>query len=114
MIEQVYTYSFRKDIWKTNIHIENQGIKQVEALKVLQQEPNQQVLTSTEGLFPNEMRTNKIRNWGKKVNGNNIKYETSKCIYGFQQFKMIRSLVEVLLVVIVNGNHPIRIYVNQI
>ena len=91
MIEQVYTYSFRKDIWKTNIRIENQGIKQVEALKVLQQEPNQQVLTSTEGLFPNEMRTNKIRNWGKKVNGNNIKYETSKCIYGFQQFKMIRS-----------------------
>ena len=37
------------------------------------------------------MRTNKIRNWEKKVNGNNIKYETSKCIYGFQHFKMIGS-----------------------
>ena len=28
---------------------------------------------------------------GKKVNGNNITYETSRCIYDFQQFKMIKS-----------------------
>ena len=32
----------------------------------------------------------------------------------FNNLKWSDLLVEVLLVVIVNGNHPIRIYVNQI
>ena len=74
MIEQVYVDSFRKNIWKTNKDIANQGIKQVEVIKAM------------------ELRTMELIKLevGKKVNGNNIKYERSRCIYDFQQFKMIK------------------------
>ena len=47
------------------------------------------------------MRTNEIKNeldeitgWEDKIKGNNLKYETKKCIYDFQQFKMLRSFGE--------------------
>ena len=60
MIEQAkFTYSplgkaFEKQI-KT---IEDQERKEVEALKFLKAEENQQVLKSIEGIFPREMRSN--------------------------------------------------------
>ena len=54
--------------------IENQGIKQVEALKVLKPEGNQE-LESIEALFPKKMRVNEtenkideIKNGKKKLN----------------------------------------------
>ena len=57
-----FTYSplwkaFEKQI-KT---FENQGIKQVEALKALNPEENQQDLKLSEGIFPKQMRTMKLK-----------------------------------------------------
>ena len=47
------------------------------------------------------MRTNEIKNeldeitgWEDKIKGNNLKYQTKKCIYDFQQLKMLRSFGE--------------------
>ena len=46
--------------------VEDQGIKQVEALKILKLEENQD-LDSTEGLFPKSMRNGKIKNEIDKI-----------------------------------------------
>ena len=50
------------------------------------------------------MRTNEIKNelngitgWEKKFQKNNLKNETSKRIYDFQQFKTIRSFGESII-----------------
>ena len=43
-----------------------------------------------------EIKRNKLlekKNW-ENIKRNNLKYETNKCIYGFQQFKTIRSFTE--------------------
>ena len=57
------TYSpLRKAFARQTKTILDQGRKQVEALKVLKPEETQQDLKSIEGLFPNEMRTNEIKN----------------------------------------------------
>ena len=47
------------------------------------------------------MRTNEIKNelneitgWEDKIKRNNLKYGKKKCIYDFQQFKMLRSFGE--------------------
>ena len=40
----------------------NQIIKQVEALKALQTEGNKQDIKLIEGVFPKDMRTNEIKN----------------------------------------------------
>ena len=64
IIEQAkFSYSplgkaFEKQI-KT---IEDQEIKQVEALKALKSEENKQVIKSIEGIFQKDMRTNEIKN----------------------------------------------------
>ena len=64
IIEQAkFTYSplakaFEKQI-KT---IEDQGIKQVEALKALKPEEKKEALKSIEGVFPKDMRVNEINN----------------------------------------------------
>ena len=50
-----------KALEKQRKKIEDQGIKQVEAWKALKSEENQE-LESIEGLFPKNMRTNKIKN----------------------------------------------------
>ena len=42
--------------------IENQRIKQVEALKVLESDENKQDTKSIDRIFPKEMRTNEIKN----------------------------------------------------
>ena len=46
----------------TNKQLKNQGIKQVEALKALKLEKNQQNLKSVKRIFFQEMKTNKIKN----------------------------------------------------
>ena len=64
IIEQAkFTYSplakaFEKQI-KT---IEDQGIKQVEALKALKPEEKKEDIKSVEGVFPKDMRVNEINN----------------------------------------------------
>ena len=42
--------------------VEDQGIKQVEALKALKPEENKEDIKSIEGLFPKEMRSPEINN----------------------------------------------------
>ena len=63
IIEQAqFTYSpLGKVLEKQLKTIEDLGIKQVEALLALKQEENQE-LESIEGLFPNNMRTNEMKN----------------------------------------------------
>ena len=99
MIEQAkFSYSpLGKSFEKRIKTIEGQGIKHVEALKVLKPEENQE-LKSTEGLFPKEMRTNEIKNeideiknFEEKIKQKGLKYETNKYIYHFKQFETISS-----------------------
>ena len=47
---------------KTNKTIDDQGIKQVDALKALKPEENQQNLKAIERIFPKETRSNEINN----------------------------------------------------
>ena len=49
--------------------LQEQGKKQVETLKVLKQEENQQDLKSTEGLFPKEMRHTKFKDELDEISG---------------------------------------------
>ena len=81
--------------------LQEQGKKQVETLKVLKQEENQQDLKSTEGLFPKEMRPTKLKDeldeisgWEEQITRINLKDETHKRIHDFQQLKVIRSFGE--------------------
>ena len=101
IIEQAkFTYSplgkaFEKQIKTT----EDQGLKQVEALKALKPEEIQE-LKSTEGTFSttklrnNEIKnvTDKIKKQEEKIKRKHLKYETKKNIYGFQQYEKVRSL----------------------
>ena len=73
VVEQAkFAYSaLGKAFEKQRKTIEDQGIKQVEALKALTGEE----LESVEGLFPKNMRTDEIKNkvyeikkWGEKIN----------------------------------------------
>ena len=100
-----FTYSsFGKALEKQIKIIEDRGRKQVKSLKVLKSGEIQQDLKSIEGLSPKEMRTNEIKNefdeiagWEDKIKTNNLKYETSKGIYDFQQIKMIRPFGESII-----------------
>ena len=76
IIEQTkFTYSPLGKAFEKQIKIiEDQGRKQVEALKVLKLEKSQQYLKSIEGIFPKDMRINEIKNeldeitkWEKKL-----------------------------------------------
>ena len=65
-------------------------------MEFLNPEKNQK-LKSIEGLFPKEMRSNEIKNeideiqkWEDKIKRKDLKYETYKYIYDFQQFETIR------------------------
>ena len=94
MIEQAkFTYSpSGKALEKQTKTIEDQGIKQVkalkalkpEALKALKPEENQE-LESIEGLFPKNMRNDEVENeidetrkWEEKSKRKNLKYNTNK------------------------------------
>ena len=60
IIEQAnFTYSsFCKEFEKQIKPIEDQGIKQVEALKPLNPKENKEDITSFQGIFPKDMRPN--------------------------------------------------------
>ena len=97
MIEQAkFTYSnLGKALEKQRKTIEDQGLKQVEALKALKSEEDQE-LESIEGIFPKNMRTNEIKNeiedikkWEEKINRKDLKYKTNKYLYDFQQFETL-------------------------
>ena len=99
VIEQAtFTCSpLKKTLEKQRKTIEDQVIKQVEALKALKPEENQN-LKSIEGLFPENRRTNEIKNeideirkWEEKSKRNDLKYKTNKYLYDFQQFETTRS-----------------------
>ena len=92
VIEQAtFTYSpLKKTLEKQRKTIEDQVIKQAEALKALKPEENQN-LKSIEELFPENRRTNEIRKWEEKSKRNDLKYKTNKHLYDFQQFETIRS-----------------------
>ena len=96
-----FTYSpLRKAFEKHIKTIEDQGIKQVEALKALKPEENNKP-ESIEGVFANKMRTNEIKGeiyWIKqgeeKFKQENLKYRTKNCIYDFEQYETMRCFGE--------------------
>ena len=63
IIEQAkFTHSpLGKAFEKQIISIEQQGIKQVEALKALKLEENKKDIKSIDGISPKDMRTNEIK-----------------------------------------------------
>ena len=87
-----FTYCpFGQDFIKQAKTIEDQGIKQFEALKALKSEENKQDRKSVEGTFPKDTRTNKTKNegdeikkWEKEFKRKDLKYETKKYKYYFQ------------------------------
>ena len=99
-IEQAkFTYStLGKAFEKQTKTIEEHGQKQVKALEVLKPEENKEDIKSIEELFPKEMRNNEIKNeidgikkWEEIIKRKDLKYETNKYRFDFQQFKTIRS-----------------------
>ena len=92
-----FTYlSFGKTFEKQTKTVEDQGIKQVEPLKALEPEENQE-LESTEGFFWKKMKNNEVENdideigkWKEKIKRKDLKYETKKYVYDFQKFEAIR------------------------
>ena len=76
MKQAKFTYSpLGKALEKQTKTIEDQEIKQVEALKALKPQKNKGDIKSIEGIFPKEMRTNEIKNeihetkkWENKLN----------------------------------------------
>ena len=91
-----FTYSpLRKAFEKHIKTIEDQGIKQVEALKALKPEENNKP-ESIEGVFANKMRTNEIKGeiYWIKQGEENLKYRTKNCIYDFEQYETMRCFGE--------------------
>ena len=93
-----FTYSPLNKAFEKQIKtIEDWGIKQVEALKNLKLEENQE-LEATEGLFPEKIRNSEIKNeldeikeWKEKIKRKYITYKANKYKYAFQQYETIRS-----------------------
>ena len=89
-----FTYSpLRKAFEKHIKTIEDQGIKQVEALKALKPEENNEP-ESIEGVFANNMRTKEIKDeiYGMKqgedkIKQEDLKYRTKNYIYDSQQYE---------------------------
>ena len=63
IIEQAkFIYSLLSKAFEKQIKtIKDQGLKQVEALKTLKPKENEEDIKSIEGIFPKDMRTNKIK-----------------------------------------------------
>ena len=66
-------------------------------MKALTTEKNQE-LESTEGLLSKNMRNNgfkieidKFKKWEEKIKRKDLKYETKKYTYNFQQYEKLRS-----------------------
>ena len=97
-----FTYSPLGRICKTNKQIlfekqiktiQDQGIKQVAALKALKPEENQE-LESIGERFPKKMRNNEIKNEIDEIRRKDLTYETKKYTYDFQQHEALRSFGE--------------------
>ena len=80
--------------------IEDQGIKQVEALKAIKSEENWE-LETIERIFPKNRRNNVIKTelnemkeWKEKNKRKYLIYNTKKCKYDFQQYETIRLFGE--------------------
>ena len=94
-----FTYSpLGKVLEKQRKTIENQVIKQVEALKASKSEENKEGIKPFEGIFPKDMRTNKSKNeideikkWKEKIERKKLIYKTKKYTYDFQKYGTIRS-----------------------
>ena len=91
IIEQAkFTYSPLGKLFEKQIKtIEDQGIKQVEALNSLKPKENQE-LEPIEGRFPKKKRSieiknqiDEIRKWKQKIKQKDLKHETKKLIYNF-------------------------------
>ena len=102
IIEQAkFTYSTLGKAFEKQIKtIEDQGIKQVKALKALKPGENQE-LESIEGLFPEKVGNNEIKNeiyeikkWEEKTKRGDLKHKTKNYIHDFQQYETIRSFGE--------------------
>ena len=83
---------------KTNKTIEDQGEKQIKALEDLKLKEQ---IKSIEGIFPKDYESvdieneiNKIKEYEKKINRDNMIYYSSKESFNFKTFKTIRSLGE--------------------
>ena len=87
IIEQAkFTYSPLSKVFGKQIKIiEDQGIKQVEALKTLKSQENKQDIKSIKGTFPKDMKTYEIKKWEKEMKQKDFKNETKKYTYDFQQ-----------------------------
>ena len=98
-----FTYpSLGKAFEKQIKTIEEQGQKQGKALELLKPEENKgenkEKIKPVEGLFPKDMRTNEIKNeideikkWKNKIKQKDLKFETNRYIFDFQQIETIRS-----------------------
>ena len=102
IIEQAkFTYSPLSKAFKKQIKtIEDQGIKQVEALKVLNPQEHQD-LKSIEELFAKKVRNieiknemNEIKKWQEKIKQEDLIYKENKYKYDSQQYETIRSFSE--------------------
>ena len=96
MIEQAkFVYSpLGKAFEKQTKITEDQGIRQVKALKALKPEEE---LESIEELFPKNMRTDEIyeiKKWEEKIKRKDLKYEINKYEYDFQKHETIRYFCE--------------------
>ena len=103
MIEQpnfIYS-SLGEALEKQTEVIDDQGKKQVEALKVLKPEDHPQKPKSIKWICSKDLENNEIKNESNKVkkseeniHRNDLIYETNKYVYNFQQFKTIRFFDE--------------------
>ena len=97
--------------------IEDKGIKQVEALKALKPEENQE-LDTNEGLFQKNMRNNEIKNvikkWEEKIKRGDLKYEVAKYVFDFQQYEMIKSFGESIYTSKINIDKPEIVQTNLV
>ena len=82
-------YPLEKAFEKQTKAIEDQGIKQIEVLKALKPEQNQE-LKSIEGIFPKNMRTDEIKNeiddirkWEEKIKQKDLNYKTNEHLSDF-------------------------------
>ena len=82
-------YLLEKAFEKQTKAIEDQGIKQIEALKALKLKQNQE-LKSIEGIFPKNMRTDEIKNeiddirkWEEKIEQKDLNYKTNEHLSDF-------------------------------
>ena len=70
--------------------MKNKQKKESKTLKVLKPEENKEEIKSVKGIFPKEMRTNKIKNEMDKIK----KWEEKVKTKDFQQYETVRSFSE--------------------